>query len=250
MVTVLNSFFRLAFTENQVAAAKLEGKPFGEFKAAADRYIEVYQRNPALLYTKEYKEVIQRLRTLLSLFASRLKAAAKVSTGEALENVEVVMHSSMQYVRNLRKMIGSEVLANAHELVAELGKLDLPTRVAALELTSQLALISQLEQEGMHFQDIRGNERELKKIQGTATKHRLQLEKTMIRLFQTIIPAAYLMYTPDTASHAALKEVIFNINSVLDDYRHLVPGKGADGHIIPAKEEIPELPDDPEGVYI
>jgi hypothetical protein len=247
LVTVLESLFEHALTPARVQAAQLVTKPFTDFKTATDKYLEIFRRNPALLYTREYEEVIRRLRNLMSLFSARLKSAAQISTGDALANVEVVMHSSTQYLKNLHAMPGADLLGNAHELVSELGKLDLANRVATLELTSQLALIAQFQQEGIQYQGMRGDERELKKALGTATKQRLVVEKALIVLFQIVIPAVYLMGTPDTAPYNTLKEVIFKINSVLDDYRHLVSGNTGDDDIVPPEDEIPELPDDPQG---
>jgi hypothetical protein len=206
------------FTPQAVQVSGLSGSAFNDFKKIAYVYIGLGKDNPVQFETAELKLRIIRLRKLMTLFGIRFRSIMINTEGAWHEEAKMVLHAAAPFIKDVYKMTQTALLANAKTLISALSEPDIAERAAHLELAPHLHLIHELMTSCQDLILLRADKLGDKKIIGSPTKHRRELESSLKFLLHSIIPALYSMAADNSPQKAALKDLIFHINAAFDAF--------------------------------
>jgi uncharacterized membrane protein YgcG len=210
----------------QVTTSLGIGKPYDDLVTLFDQWSDIFKRNPALFQTEEVAARMVELRHQLSILNAELKLALTNDEETGGTTARTVDFAARPYLKNFTHQTYVDLLGNAGKLAVDLQAPGLVPAVEQLGLTARIAKIAQQSDEAEDLYGERGEEMEFQKQLGSATNTRKLVEKQLILVLYTVLPALYVM-NPNSEIALVIKDMAVNINGYFDSVRYLLPSPGS-----------------------
>jgi hypothetical protein len=236
-------------TLHRIAPRLSASSDYTRLKEEFEQFSEVFNRNPALLQTKELWRTTDHLRDVMKTLGNLLTAFADYG------GVRQTYAEQLSYLvrPNLKphpsSMAIPDLLAKSGRIAVDLQTPATTPMVTALDLTALVTEIDTLSHAADALYGERSSEKELRHLLGSATKRRSAMTEALEIVLYSLIQALHSL-AANAADRAELDEVINQINGYLDSYKIYAKGSsssndsGSGTPDYPADGDDEEEPDD------
>ncbi|MDR3119282.1 MAG: DUF6261 family protein [Mediterranea sp.] len=207
------------YTPETVKAVGI-GMIYDELVTIHGKYAGILKRNPASIKTEPLTKSIARVRRLMGAFGKSLQVASAIEDSDLKEALKRVISITEPYLKTRRAATRLALLGDAGDMCQALSSTDVAEKVSTLGLSRQVDVIKKLVNQCNTLLCERGDEKEHRRLSGSATKARATLRKKYRQLFKAVIPGLYLTAT-DAAVRNKIVEIVNRTNATLNSFRHL-----------------------------